>query len=195
MVDNIDTDQIIPARFLSVPRDRGYGDYCFHDLRIDGNGAEILSFPMNTSDYRKASIIVGGRNFGCGSSREGAVYALMDRGIRAVLAPSFGDIFQQNALVNGLVTVSLPVAVITEVWARLGINPDKTITLDIEGGRVQISDGFHSSFDMDPFRKYCIVEGIDEIDFTFCLIEKIDCYEKRNSSRSLSKNRDFIPGK
>lgn len=195
MVDNIDTDQIIPARFLSVQRDRGYGDYCFHDLRIDGNGAEILSFPMNTPDYRKASIIVGGRNFGCGSSREGAVYALMDRGIRAVLAPSFGDIFQQNALVNGLVTVSLPVAVIAEVWARLGINSDKIITLDIEEENIRLSDDFYSSFDIDPFRKYCIVEGVDEIDFTFGLIDQINDYEKRNSSKYISKNRDFILGK
>src|SRR5262245_45381255 len=128
---NLDTDRIIPARFLRNPRSAGYGQYCFHDLRVAPDGSENADFVLNRPAYREARVLVAAENFGCGSSREGAVWALGGRGIRAVVAPSFGDIFHENCLRNGLLPVRLPAAVAADLRQALHSTPGATLTIDL----------------------------------------------------------------
>ena len=148
---NVDTDQLIPARFLRKPRSTGYGNFLFHDLRTREN-----AFPVQPD---AAPILVAGDNFGCGSSREGAVYALVDAGIRCVIAPSFGDIFASNAAKNGLLTIPLP-----DAPARLGHAP--TLAIDLPAQTITLPDGTALHFDIDEFRKTCLVQGLDDIGLT-----------------------------
>ncbi len=152
---NIDTDQIIPARFLQKLRKDGFGQYLFHDL------AEDPAFILNQPQYRGAQILVAGENFGCGSSRENAVWALFDYGFRVVIAPSFGDIFFNNCLKNGL----LPIA--------LEIVPAQRLKVDLES---QTVNGQH--FEIDPFAKHCLLNGIDELDYTLSLLKEIAAFEE-----------------
>ncbi len=147
---NIDTDQIIPARFLRKPRSAGYDNFLFHDLLTREN-----AFPVRP---HTAPILVAGDNFGCGSSREGAVYALADAGIRCVIAPSFGDIFASNAAKNGLLTI-----VLADAPARLGV---ASLTVDLPAQTIALPDGTLIAFEIDPFRKHCLVEGLDDIGLT-----------------------------
>lgn len=151
---NVDTDQIIPARFLRKPRSAGYQNFLFHDLR-----REDPAFPLNGV---QPVVLVGAENFGCGSSREGAVYALVDAGIRCVIAPSFGDIFAGNAGKNGLLTIVLPAAEVAGLRALL---PGE-VTVDLPAQRLQFPGGNGHSFQMDPFRKRCLIEGLDDIGLT-----------------------------
>ncbi|MDQ2091808.1 3-isopropylmalate dehydratase small subunit [Marimonas arenosa] len=160
--DNVDTDQLIPARFMSVPRSAGYGDYLLHDLRRDEDGALHPDFPLNR--HPAASILVAGRNFGSGSSREAAVYALVDAGFRAVIAPSFGDIFAGNAVNNGL----LPARVSPEDAAALtqalhGATAEATV--DLETGEIMLGD-LHVDFSLDDSWRTKLINGWDDIDLT-----------------------------
>src|ERR1700747_3682177 len=141
-VANLNTDQLIPARFLKLPRSAGLAAALLRDLRFDADGRERPDFPLNRPAWRDAKIIVAGRNFGCGSSRESAVYALYDYGIRFVIAPSFGDIFAGNAVQNGLLTAAVPDEVAAELMAQLTTTPETPVTVDLE--QQTISCGNHS---------------------------------------------------
>ncbi len=172
---NVDTDQIIPARFLKKPRASGYDNYLFHDLRFDPDGRENPDFILNRPPFRTARILVTGPNFGGGSSREGAVYALVDAGIRAVVAASFGDIFFGNALKNGLLPIVVPAEIATALRAALVAEPGLELTVDLER---QVLRGANREvlFSIDPFRRECLLKGIDEIDLTLQYRERIAAF-------------------
>ena len=176
---NIDTDRIIPARFLRKPRGDGYHRYLFHDVRFADDGTEVAGFVLNRAPFRAAPILVADSNFGCGSSREGAVYALADHGIRAIVAPSFGDIFYQNCVKNGLLPVRLPAAVVADWRQRLHERPGATIAIDLPGQSVTGPDGAVRPFDIDAFAKTCLVEGLDDIRLTLLQETEIAAYEER----------------
>ena len=176
---NLDTDQIIPARYLSRARHVGFADGLFHDLRFDAAGAERPDFVLNQAPFRSAGIIVGERNFACGSSREHAVWALADYGIRAALAPSFGDIFYTNGLKNGVLPVRLPAEVIDGLLAHLLREPGGQIAIDLPAQTVLLPDGSEHRFDIDPYSKHCLLSGQDDIDFTLSQAEQIDAFEQR----------------
>jgi 3-isopropylmalate/(R)-2-methylmalate dehydratase small subunit len=161
---NIDTDQIIPARFLRKERSAGYQNFLFHDLREDGG------FPLNG---HAPCILVAGPNFGCGSSREGAVYALVDAGIRCVIAPSFGDIFAGNAAKNGLLTIVLPTEQVETLIASL---PGR-MQVDLPAQRLTFPDGAEHGFEIDAFRKRCLVQGLDDIGLTLEHAEHIAAFQ------------------
>ncbi len=177
---NVDTDRIIPARFLRNPRSAGYGQYCFHDLRVGPDGAEDPGFVLNRPAYREAKILVVAENFGCGSSREGAVWALGGRGIRAVVAPSFGDIFHENCLRNGLLPVRLPAAIVAGLRQALHAAPGSTVTVDLPAQTVTGPDGVAHAFEVDPFRKQALLEGLDDLGFTLRHAAAIDAFEARH---------------
>jgi 3-isopropylmalate/(R)-2-methylmalate dehydratase small subunit len=158
---NVDTDQILPARFLRKPRSAGYQTFLFHDLR-----ANDPAFPARPG----TAILIAGENFGCGSSREGAVYALVDAGIRCVIAPSFGDIFAGNAGKNGLLALALP-----DIGA-----PSGAMTVDLPAQTLHMPDGTARSFDIDPFRKRCLVEGLDDIGLTLQHAADLAAFEQRD---------------
>ena len=165
---NVDTDQILPARFLKYPRQDGYGKFLFHDLR------EAADFVLNKKPYDEAKILVANRNFGCGSSREGAAYALLDCGFRSVIAPSFGDIFFNNCLKNGIVPVRLDEGICSSLRDSLKENPRKELTVDLES---QLVDGKYP-FSIDPFYREMLLKGVDEIGLTLSLAAEIDAFEK-----------------
>ena len=165
---NVDTDQIIPARFLKFSRKYGYGKFLFHDLREDP------SFVLNRAPFDRAKILVANANFGCGSSREGAVYAFFDSGFRSVIAPSFGDIFHNNCLKNGIVPVRLPDEVCAQLRKELLEKPGTELTVDLES---QIVNGAYP-FSVDPFYREMLLKGVDEIGLTLSLVAEIEAFEK-----------------
>jgi len=168
---NVDTDQILPARFLNRPRSDDFGDYLFRDLRADP------AFVLNQQAYSEARILVAGRNFACGSSREHAVWALADGGFRAAIAPSFGDIFSTNALKNGFLPVVLAADAVESLLARLAHSPGMRLTVDLEG-QVIIAPQERYAFEIAPFPKRCLMEGLDEIAYTLSQAEHISAFER-----------------
>jgi 3-isopropylmalate/(R)-2-methylmalate dehydratase small subunit len=180
---NIDTDQIIPARFLWRKRQDGWGHLLFHDLRFDDAGAPKPDFVLNRHEYRDARIVAADRNFGCGSSREHAVWALYDFGIRAVVAPSFSDIFFNNSFQNGLLPVVLPVERLAALRALLERSPGSHVAIDLETQTVTGPDGATDKFDIDPFRKECLLAGTDDISFTLGHRERIAEFERAYEAR------------
>jgi len=158
---NCDTDRIVPARFLRQPRSAGYGNFLFHDLR-EADPDFVLDRPA----YRGAGILVAAENFGCGSSREAAVWALAGSGLAAWIAPSFGDIFLENSFKNGIAALVLPPARVAELRAQLVANPGASVGIDLTAQTVRFPDGSLEPFDVDAFRKACLLEGVDEIDLT-----------------------------
>ena len=174
---NVDTDQVIPARFLSRPLDERYGSYLFHDLRFDADGKEIPDFILNRQEYRQGALLVADRNFACGSSREHAVTALAAAGFRAVIAPSFGDIFYSNALKNGFLPVRLPGDACRRLRAMLHDGPGGEVTVDLESQTVTAPDQTTWSFEVDPFQKRKVLEGIDDIDYTLQDLAEIEAFE------------------
>jgi 3-isopropylmalate/(R)-2-methylmalate dehydratase small subunit len=176
-VPNIDTDQIIPARFLWRKRRDGWGHLLFHDLRFNDSGTPKPEFVLNRDAYRDARILVADRNFGCGSSREHAVWALYDYGIRAVLAPSFGDIFFNNSFQNGLLPVVLPSERGAALRAMLEQRPGSHIAVDLEGQTTTGPDGVVDRFEIDPFRKDRLLAGTDDISFTLGQSDRIAAFE------------------
>jgi 3-isopropylmalate/(R)-2-methylmalate dehydratase small subunit len=176
---NLDTDQIIPARFLSRPRTNGLGDCLFRDLRFARDGTELPEFILNQPPYRAAQIAVGERNFGCGSSRENAVWALYDYGVRSVIAPSFGDIFYNNSLKNGLLPVRLAVEIVAELMTQLQEKPGVHIGVDLASQTVRAPDGTLHPFEIDPFSKHSLINGIDELEYTLTQADQIAAFENR----------------
>ena len=169
--ENIDTDQILPARFLRKPRDAGYHPYLFHDARVAD-----ADFPLGPRG--NPPILVTGPNFGCGSSREGAVYALADAGIRCIIAAGFGDIFASNASKNGVLTVVLPESA-CETLRRLAQNGDD-ITVDLPNRQVRAANAVYA-FDIDPFRQHCLLNGLDDIGLTLAHDREIAAFEKSDA--------------
>lgn len=174
---NIDTDQLLPARFLRRPRDEGFGDVLFIDQRFDEEGKPKLDFVLNQAPYKAAKIIVGDRNFGGGSSREGAPWALLDYGFRCIVASSFGDIFYNNSLKNGLLPIRLSERVVTGIRMQLHENPGSTITIDLDAQAVTAPNGALHKFDIEPFRKQSLLKGLDDIGMTFEHNKEIDEFE------------------
>jgi 3-isopropylmalate/(R)-2-methylmalate dehydratase small subunit len=178
-LNNVDTDQIIPARFLRKSRKDGYGQYLFCDLRFDSDGKEKPGFVLNEAPYRGACILVADKNFGCGSSREHAVYALWDYGFRAVIAPSFGDIFFGNSFKNGFLPIVLPAEATAELRGAVQAKPGARITVDLASQLVTGPDGTTHRFEIDSYRKECLLKGIDELDFTLARRAEIAEFERR----------------
>jgi 3-isopropylmalate/(R)-2-methylmalate dehydratase small subunit len=180
-VDNVDTDQIIPARFLKVTDKKGLGDNVFADWRILPDGRPNDDFPLNRPDAKGAHILVAGANFGCGSSREHAPWALVGWGLRAIVAPSFADIFRGNAMKNGL----LPVAVDEAFHARLvevrRANASARIAVDLPTQTVSVAGGPSARFEIDPFAKECLVHGVDELGYLLARLEDIKRYESTHA--------------
>ncbi len=173
---DIDTDQIVPARFMHKPR-VDYGRYFFHDLRFDADGALRPGFVLNRPDYAGARILVGDTNFGCGSSREQAVHTLADYGIRALIAPSFGDIFHANCFKNGVLPIVLEPAAVAAIRAQITATPGAHVAIDLQGCTVTGPDGAVHGFAVDPFRRECLLGGLDEIDYTLTLGHHIAAFE------------------
>ena len=175
---NVDTDQIVPARYLQKPRSAPFGDFLFRDLRFDADGTEKPDFVLNRPAYRGARIVVAEDNFACGSSREHAVWALYDYGIRTVIAPSLGDIFSSNAAKNGLLTIVLPAPVAKGMIEALQIEPGLEIAVDLQAQTVSLPNGPAHHFEIDPYRKHLLLNGLDELGFTLGQIERIEAFEK-----------------
>ncbi|NQU70150.1 MAG: 3-isopropylmalate dehydratase small subunit [Rhodospirillales bacterium] len=163
---NMDTDQILPARYLRKPRGPDYHSYLFHDLRFTSDGAERPDFILNQPAYRDAGIIVGNRNFGCGSSREAAVFALDANDIRAVIAPSFGDIFHNNCFKNGVLPIRLDDEICAGLRAQLHETPGAQITVNLEIRRIIGPDNTSFDLEISEFRRRCLMEGLDDIGLT-----------------------------
>ena len=176
--DNVDTDQIIPKQFLKRIERTGYGDVLFFDWRYDREGKPDPAFPLNAPRYRGATILLAGKNFGCGSSREHAVWALRDYGFRAVIAPSFADIFANNCLKNGVLTVALRPSEIAQLLALDAAGPYE-LKIDLEQCQVSGNGGFQTDFEIDPFSRTCLLEGLDEIGTTLKREAEIARYEQR----------------
>ena len=176
-MSNVDTDQILPARYLRRPRDERYPTYGFHDLRFAPDGTKLADFVLNRAPFDRAGILVAQRNFGVGSSREAAVYALLALGIRCVVAESFGDIFFSNSLKNGLVPVRLSADVCGSLRAALTAAPGTQLTVDLERQVLTAPDGTSHGFTIPPFARECLLRGLDEIGLTFTLLPEIEAYE------------------
>ncbi len=176
-MDDVDTDKIIPARFLRTIKRSGLGRNLFNDLRYDSDGAEKPEFVLNKPPYREAKFLVAGKNFGCGSSREHAPWALLDFGIRCVIAPSFADIFHNNCFKNGVLPLALGEAEVDRLMRAC--ERGETLSVDLPGQRVSGAEGEAIGFDIDPFRKRCLIEGLDDIGLTLETGEAIAGFEDK----------------
>ena len=182
---NVDTDQIIPKQFLKRIERTGFGEFLFYDWRFEPDGKLNLSFGLNQPRYRGASILVTGKNFGCGSSREHAPWALADFGFRAIIAPSFADIFANNCMKNGLLPVTLPEDVVATIIERASASQSYELTVDLEARRVTDDSGLSASFVIDDFQRNCLLEGLDDIGLTLLHEADIAAYEAQRGSRIL----------
>jgi 3-isopropylmalate/(R)-2-methylmalate dehydratase small subunit len=180
---NVDTDQIIPKQFLKRIERTGFGEFLFYDWRFSGDGKKIPEFVLHAPRYAMASILVAGKNFGCGSSREHAVWALADYGFRVVIAPSFADIFANNSLKNGLLTVRLDEEQVSEIMRRSKEIEDYPLTVDLETLRVEDGRGFAVAFAMDDFSRHCLLNGLDDIGLTLQHEAEIAAYEAKHPVR------------
>jgi len=179
---NVDTDRVIPARFLRKDRDvPEYSSFLFHDVRFNADGSARPEFVLNQAAFRRAQIVVAAENFGCGSSREAAVWALAAYGVRAVIAPSLGDIFHQNCFKNGLLPAILPGDVVAGLRRRLHERPGATLTVDLEAQTVTTPDGVQHRFEVDAFRKEMLLTGRDEIGLTLGFEARIREFEARHA--------------
>jgi 3-isopropylmalate/(R)-2-methylmalate dehydratase small subunit len=174
---DIDTDQIIPARFLTTTSREGLGEHLFRDLRFAGDGTPIADFPLNAPEAEGCKILVAGHNFGCGSSREHAPWALLDFGIRAVISSEIADIFRNNSLKNGLV----PIVVDAETHAFLLDNPGMELDVDVSTSTLHLPDGRSVGFPIDRFARYCLVEGIDQLGYLQQQLGAIESFEEDRS--------------
>jgi 3-isopropylmalate/(R)-2-methylmalate dehydratase small subunit len=177
---NVDTDMIIPKQFLKTIKRTGLGKNLFDELRYEMDGKEKPEFVLNQPAYRKAQILVAGENFGCGSSREHAPWALLDFGIRCIIAPSFADIFYNNCFKNGILPIKLPQSEVDKLMddARRGSNA--IITIDLAKQEITGPDGGHLHFEIDAFRKHCLLNGLDDIGLTLEKAASIDSFEARD---------------
>jgi 3-isopropylmalate/(R)-2-methylmalate dehydratase small subunit len=174
---NIDTDQIIPKQFLKRIERTGFGEFLFHDWRRLPDGKLDPAFPLNHPLHAGASVLVAGKNFGCGSSREHAVWALQDFGFRAIIASSFADIFANNCVKNGVLAVALTEEEVAEIADRAQKLPDYQVTVDLERLRVSDEHGFAASFQIDEFARHCLLNGLDDIGLTLQHEAEIAAYE------------------
>ena len=181
--ENVDTDQIIPARFLKTIDRRGLGAHLFADWRVDEHGHPRPDFPLNSPDAAGAAILVAGHNFGCGSSREHAPWALLDFGFRAVISTGFADIFRNNALKTGLLPVALSTSAHSSLLQQLAKSPRVQVTIDLEAQTATLPDGTRHAFTVDPFARHCLLNGVDELGFLLELEPAIAAYESTHSSR------------
>ncbi len=176
---NVDTDQIIPKQFLKRVERTGFGQFLFYDWRLLENGQPNPDFELNRPGYENASILVAGRNFGSGSSREHAPWALQDYGFRAIIAPSFADIFFNNCAKNGMVLVTAPDDVVGTIMKKAQSRPGYTLTVDLEDQRVYDDQELSYRFEFDPFRRHCLLNGLDDIGMTLQHADKISAYEEK----------------
>ncbi len=174
---NVDTDMIIPKQFLKTIKRTGLGRHLFQDMRYDAKGREIPGFVLNRPAYRNAKILVAGENFGCGSSREHAPWALLDFGIRCVIAPSFADIFYNNCFKNGILPIALPKDQVAKLLDDAERGANAVVTIDLEKQEITGPDGGLIRFDIEPFRKHCLINGLDDIGLTLQKTASIDGYE------------------
>ena len=177
---NVDTDMIIPARFLKTIRRTGLGKSLFYTLRYDEDGREREDFVLNKPAYKDAEILVTGSNFGCGSSREHAPWALDDFGIRCVIAPDFADIFYSNSFKNGILLIKLPQEDVDRLIEGAERGANATVTVDLETQEVKGPDGEVVSFDIDPFKKYCLLNGLDDIGLSLEKEDQILAFEEKH---------------
>lgn len=178
-IEDIDTDQIIPARFLKATTREGFGEKVFNDWRYDGEGQPKADFVLNQSTY-SGSILVAGNNFGCGSSREHAVWALYDYGFRVVIAPRFADIFKSNALNNGLLPVALTAEAVDQITTAVINNPETKITVKLEEQEVWLEDECVGLFEINPYKKHCLQNGFDDTDYLLSILDEISTFEKEH---------------
>ncbi|HZL26531.1 MAG TPA: 3-isopropylmalate dehydratase small subunit [Acidobacteriaceae bacterium] len=183
---NIDTDQIIPKQFLKRIERTGYGDFLFYDWRRIQEGPDTgqpnPDFVLNKPEYKGAEILIAEKNFGCGSSREHAAWAINQFGFRAVIAPTFADIFYSNAGKNGIILARLTEEEVQTLLARSTANPNHKITINLEAQTVTDDEGFTAHFDIDPFRKHCLLNGLDDIGLTLLHKQNLDDYESKHDS-------------
>ena len=178
-MNNVDTDRIIPKQFLKSIKRTGFGANLFDELRFEPDGTEIPDFVLNQAPYRESKIMIGGENFGCGSSREHAPWAFLDFGIRCIIAPSFADIFRNNCFKNGILPIELPVDQVAALMQEAGLGANATFTIDLENQEIIRPGGEKTPFDIDPFLKHCLLEGLDEISLTLQKTAAIDSFEDR----------------
>lgn len=176
-LDDIDTDQIIPARFLKTTEKDGLGKHLFADWRTSKDGEQSTDFVLNKPSSKGASILITGVNFGCGSSREHAAWALVDWGFQAVIAKSFADIFRTNALKNGLLPITIDAGTHSELVEMVAANPDTQLSVDLAEQQLALPDGTSLEFPIDPFAKRILMEGIDELEYIRSFEEEIGAYE------------------
>ena len=181
--ENVDTDQIIPARFLKTIERRGLGAHLFADWRLDEQGRARPEFPLNSPHARGASILVAGHNFGCGSSREHAPWALLDFGFRAIISTGFADIFRNNALKNGLLPVTLLGPAHARLLELLAASPLAPVAIDLDAQAVTLQDGTAHAFRVDPFSRHCLLNGVDELGFLLGEENAIAAYESAHPAR------------
>ena len=175
-IENIDTDQIIPARFLKATTREGFGENLFRDWRYDDKGNAKPEFPMNDKKY-SGKILIGGKNFGCGSSREHAAWAIYDAGFRVVVSSFFADIFKNNALNNALLPITVSDAFLKKIFDAIEKNPNTKITVDLPAQKISLEDGSSESFDINAYKKTCLANGYDDIDYLLSLRDEIKQYE------------------
>ncbi len=177
-LENVDTDQIIPARFLKTTDRLGLGNNLFADWRYDASGAPKREFVLNRPEAKSAQLLVAGKNFGCGSSREHAPWALLGYGFRAVVSSEFADIFRNNALGNGLLPVALPEPVVERIGALIASDPTSVFTIDLESQTCALPGGERFEFPVDPFARYCMLQGVDQLGYLAAKEPEIAAYER-----------------
>lgn len=179
---NVDTDMIIPKQFLKTIKRTGLGKALFYELRYDQSGNEISDFVLNKPAYRGAEILIAGENFGCGSSREHAPWALLDFGFRCIIAPDFADIFYNNCFQNGILAIKLPQAEVDKLMDDAERGANARLTVDLEAQEIRGPDGGVIRFEVDPFRKHCLLNGLDSIGLTLEKEQAIKDFESRNAA-------------
>jgi 3-isopropylmalate/(R)-2-methylmalate dehydratase small subunit len=179
---NVDTDMIIPKQFLKTIKRTGLGKALFYELRYDQNGKENPDFVLNKPAYRNAEILVAGENFGCGSSREHAPWALLDFGFRCVIAPDFADIFYNNCFQNGILAIKLPQEQVDKLMDDAERGANATLSVDLEAQEIRGPDGGVIHFDIDPFRKHCLLNGLDNIGLTLEKEKAIKAFESHDAT-------------
>jgi 3-isopropylmalate/(R)-2-methylmalate dehydratase small subunit len=182
-MNDIDTDQIIPARYLKVTDKSGLGAACFEDWRYNSDGSPKPEFPLNKPEYKGAKVLIGGHNFGCGSSREHAPWALMGAGFQAVISTYFADIFNGNALKNGLLPIVVDEATHQQLVSLSQEDPSVEVTVDLETQTLTLPDGRPVSFPIDGFSRYCLLNGVDQLGFLYGLDDHISAYEGTHPAR------------
>jgi len=184
---NVDTDQIIPKQFLKRIERTGYGEFLFFDWRRTASGDPNPDFELNNPRYQGAKILIAGKNFACGSSREHAAWALSDYGFRAVIAPTFADIFFSNAGKNGIVLARLSEEQVAQLLSNAKTIPNYQLTVSLQDQTVTDAHGFHATFEVDPFRKFCLIEGLDDIGLTLRHAAALDAFESQHDNATWLK--------